>query len=99
MIQKDYQLTLTNKFQVQQELYNEETDLHTMWNGVKNALTLTCQKVRGPKKPQQEDWKTAATMHKIQVRKQKKEALNISRTRAAKAAAQAEYTEAHQEVK
>lgn len=34
-IQKDYQLTLTNTFQVLQELYDEETDLHTMWKGAK----------------------------------------------------------------
>ncbi len=98
-IQKDYMLKLTNKFQVLQELYDEETDLHTMWKGVKNALTLTCQEVLGPKKPQQKDWMTAGTMHKIKVRKQKKEALNISRTRATKVAAQAKYTKAHKEVK
>lgn len=38
-------------------------------------------------------------MHKIKVRKQKKEALNISRTRATKVVAQAKYTKAHKEVK
>ncbi len=49
-------LKLTNKFQVLQELYDEEKQTSTpCGKGVKNALTLTCQEVLGPKKPQQKD--------------------------------------------
>ncbi len=48
-----------------------------MRKGAKNALTLTCQEVVGPNNPQQKDWMTAGTIHKIQVRKDKKESLNI----------------------
>ncbi len=60
-----------------------------MRKGAKNALTLTCQEVVGPNNPQQKDWMTAGTIHKIQVRKEKKESLNINRSRATKVAAQA----------
>ena len=57
------------------------------------------QEVRGPKKNQHKDWTSVDTLQKIQARRLKKEAVNESRTRASKAAAQADYTEAHKEVK
>ena len=53
----------------------------------------------GPKKNQHKDWISVDTLQKIQARRLKKEAVNERRTRASKAAAQAEYTEANKEVK
>ena len=52
-----------------------------------------------PKKKQHKDWISADTVLKIQTRRLKKEAVNSSRTRVSKAATQAEYTQAHREVK
>ena len=50
-------------------------------------------------KPQQKDWISVETMRKIQTRRDKKEAVNSSRTRAAKVTAQKEHTAANREVK
>ena len=52
--------------------------------------TSTCSEVLGKKKYQQKDWISADTVSKVQLRKGKKDAVNKSRTRAAKATAQEE---------
>ena len=69
------------------------------WQQIKEMWTSTCSEVLGKKKYQQKDWISADTLNKVQVRKQKKGAINNSRTRAAKATAQEEYTEANRAVK
>ena len=56
--------------------------------------TSTCCEVLGKKKYQNE-WISANTVNKVQVRKEKKGAINNCRTRAAKATAPGEYTEAN----
>ena len=66
---------------------------------IKEMWTSTCSEVLGKKKYQQKDWISADTLNKVQVRKEKKGAINNSRTRAAKATAQEEYTEANRAVK
>lgn len=94
-IQGAFTFTLRNRFQVLQELTTKDTDAHDLWKETKDALTETCQEVLGPKKNQYKDWISVDTLQKTQTRRLKKEAVNESRTRASKAAAQAEYTEAH----
>ena len=74
-------------------------DIDTQWQQIKEMWTSTCSEVLGKKKYQQKDWISAETVNKVQVRKEKKGAVNNSRTRAAKAAAQEEYTEANRAVK
>lgn len=59
----------------------------------------TCEEVLGLKIPKQKDWISAESLHKIQMRKGKKVAVNNSRTRAAKAMAQEEFSKANKEVK
>ncbi len=59
----------------------------------------SCREVIGPKKDQQKEWISAKTLSKIEERKQKKEAINNSRTRAAKAKAHIKYSEVNKEVK
>ena len=98
-IQGAFTVTLRNRFQVLQELTTNDTDAHDLWKGTKEALTETCQEVLRPKKNQHKDWISVDTLQKIQARRLKKEAVNERRTRASKAAAQAEYTEAQKEVK
>ena len=59
----------------------------------------TCEEVLGKKKAQHKEWISADTIQRLETRKERKSALNTSRTRAAKSKAQAEYTTADREVK
>ena len=74
-------------------------DIDTQWQQIKEMWTSTCSEVLGKKKYQQKDWISADIINKVQVRKEKKRAINKSRTRAAKATAQEEYKEANRAVK
>ena len=97
---EEFSITLKNKFEILQELYEEKEDsVLNRWQKVKETLRSSCQEVVGPRKHQQKEWITTETMNKIEDRKNKKAAVNSSRTRAAKAKAQEEYKEAHREVK
>ncbi|VDP40305.1 unnamed protein product [Schistosoma margrebowiei] len=69
------------------------------WKGIKEALTSTCQEVLGLKKYHHKEWISTETLDKIKDRKNKKAAINNSRTRAEKVQAQAEYIEANKQVK
>ncbi|XP_076452167.1 uncharacterized protein LOC143287768 [Babylonia areolata] len=95
---EEFRASLT-KHQVLQELLEEEADIENQWQKVKEIVTSTCQEVVGPKRYQQREWISGDTLRKIQERKQKKAAVNNSRTRAAKAKAQEDFTEANREVK
>ena len=97
--QAAFTVSLQNRFQVLQELITEDTDAHDLWKRTKDTFTETCQEVLGPEKKQHKDWISVDTLQKIQTRRLKKEAVNLSRTRISKKAAQAEYTQAHKEVK
>ncbi|VDP81377.1 unnamed protein product [Schistosoma mattheei] len=77
----------------------EETTMEDNWNGIKEALTSTCQEVLGLKKYHHNEWISTETLDKIKERKNKKAAINNSRTRAEKVQAQAEYIEANKQVK
>ena len=95
-----FRLTVRNKYEALQVILDEENmDIDTQWQHIKEMWTSTCSEVLGKKKYQQKDWISAETVNKVQVRKEKKGAVNNSRTRAAKAAAQEEYTEANRAVK
>ncbi|VDP77185.1 unnamed protein product [Schistosoma mattheei] len=69
------------------------------WRGIKEALTSTCQEVLGLKKHHHKEWISTETLDKTKERKNKKTAINNSRTRAEKVQAQAEYMEANKQVK
>ncbi|XP_073668552.1 uncharacterized protein [Paramisgurnus dabryanus] len=95
---KEFQITISNKFQVLQDL-GEEATIDQNWKDIKEIFTTTCEEVLGPWQQTHKEWISAETMEKIQYRKKKKEILNNSRTRTEKAKAVAEYTEANKEVK
>ncbi|VDP21368.1 unnamed protein product [Schistosoma margrebowiei] len=59
------------------------------WKGIKEALTSTCQEVLGLKKHHHKKWISIETLDKIKERKNKKTAINNSRTRTEKVQAQA----------
>ncbi|KAI0235174.1 hypothetical protein LSAT2_014355 [Lamellibrachia satsuma] len=98
---EEYKVALANRFKVLQELYDEEegVDINSQWSHIKDAVNTTCEEIIGRRKPQQKDWISVETMRKIQTRREKKEAVNSSRTRAAKVIDQKEHTAANREVK
>ncbi|VDP77836.1 unnamed protein product, partial [Schistosoma curassoni] len=69
------------------------------WKGIKEAITSTCHEVLGHMKHHHKEWITVDTLDKIQERRNRKAAINTSRTRAEKAKAQAEYTKVNKQVK
>ncbi|VDO93088.1 unnamed protein product [Schistosoma margrebowiei] len=96
----EFKITLNNRFQALQDLLKEEeTTIEDNWKGIKEALTSTCQEVLGRKKYHHKEWISTETLDKIKERKNKKTAINNSRTQAEKVQAQAEYIEANKQVK
>jgi TPP-dependent pyruvate/acetoin dehydrogenase alpha subunit len=59
----------------------------------------TCEEVLGKRKTQQKEWISVDTIRKLETRKENKAVQNMSRTQAAKAKVQEEYTAADREVK
>ena len=68
-------------------------------NTARSSGQDTCEEVLGKKKTQHKEWISADTIHKLETRRERKTVLNNSRTRAAKARAQEEYTAVDREVK
>ena len=98
--QKTFKISLTNRFQPLQELIEDsESDIETQWEHSKKLWHDTCEEVLGKKKTEHKEWISADTIQKLEDRKEKKAALNMSRTRTAKAKAQEEYTVADKFVK
>ncbi|VDP26768.1 unnamed protein product [Schistosoma mattheei] len=97
----EFKITLNNRFQTLQDLLKEEQQTITKynWKGTREALTSTCQEVLCRKKHHHKEWMSIETVDKIQEMKNKKTALNSSRTRAWKHKSQAEYTKASKQVK
>ncbi|VDO86713.1 unnamed protein product [Schistosoma margrebowiei] len=73
--------------------------MESNWKGIKKAITSTCHEVLGHKKHHHKEWIAVDTLDKIQERRDKKAAINTSRTTAEKAKTQAEYTEVNKQVK
>ena len=99
---KEFKLTLANKFQVLDELLDEEEEEETVdrkWKTVKEAMKTTCQEVLGPQKHNHKEWISTDTLKKVEQRKEKKAAINNSRTRAEKAKAQEQYKQVNKIVK
>ncbi|VDP41498.1 unnamed protein product [Schistosoma margrebowiei] len=95
-----FKIVLSNNFQAFHDLFNGEgTTMKSNWKRIKEAITSTCHRVLGHKKHHHKEWITVDTLDKIQERRNKKEAINTSRTRAEKAKAQAEYTVVNKQVK
>ncbi|VDP49134.1 unnamed protein product [Schistosoma margrebowiei] len=88
-----FKIDLSNKFQAFHDLLNGEgTTMKNNWKGIKEVITSTCHEVLGHKKHHHKEWITVDTLDKIQERRNKKAAINTSRTRAEKAKSQAECT-------
>lgn len=79
---------------LQDQQENADTNMATQWQHISEMWRGTCEEVLGRRKTQHKEWISADTLKKlhVDVRKEKKEALNNSRTRAAKAKALEDYT-------
>ena len=98
--QTSFQISLSSRFQPLQELIeDDETDIVTRLEHCKKLCNDTCQEGLGKEKTPHKVWICADTTHKLETRRERKTVLNNSRTRAAKAKAQEEYTAADREVK
>ncbi|VDP00249.1 unnamed protein product [Schistosoma margrebowiei] len=81
-----FKITLSNKFQAFHDILDgEETTKESSWKGIKEAITSTCHEVLIYKKHRHKEWITVDTLDETQKRRNKKVAINISRTRAKKA--------------
>ncbi|VDP80897.1 unnamed protein product [Schistosoma curassoni] len=86
----EFKISLNNRFQALQDLLKEEeTTIENNWKGIKEALTSTCREVLGLKKHHHKECISIETLDRIKERKNKKTAINNSRTRAKKFQAQA----------
>ncbi|VDO99525.1 unnamed protein product [Schistosoma margrebowiei] len=95
-----FKRALRIKFQAFHDLLNGEgTTVESNWKGIKETITSACHEVLSHNKHHHKEWITVDTLDKIQERRNKKAAINTSRTRAEKAKAQAEYTEVNKQVK
>jgi len=97
--QAAFETSLSNRFQLLQDLIDPETDVEMQWEHSKKIWHDTCEEILGKKKIQHKEWISTDTIRKVEARKEKKSTLNMSRTRTAKARAQADYTTADREVK
>ncbi|VDO49303.1 unnamed protein product [Schistosoma margrebowiei] len=76
-----FKITHNNRFQASKDLLKEdETAMEDNWKGVKESLTLTCQEILGRNKHHYKEWISMETLDKIQEIKNKKTAINNSRT-------------------
>nr|KAG5711928.1 hypothetical protein BaRGS_026369 [Batillaria attramentaria] len=98
--QAAFRISLSNRFQPPQDLIEDSgMDIETQYEHSKKLWHDTCEEVLGKRKTHHKEWISADTIQKLEVRKEKKTALNTSRTRRVKAKAQEEYTAADREVK
>ncbi|VDO80931.1 unnamed protein product, partial [Schistosoma curassoni] len=85
-----FKMVLSNRFQAFHDLLNGQgTTMESNWKGIEEAITSTCHEVLGHKKHNHKKWITVDTLDKIQERRDKKAAINTSRTRVEKFKAQA----------
>ena len=98
-VRDTFKLTLSNKYQVLQETETDDLGVEAEWEAIKTCWKNTCRETIGKKRINHKEWISKTTLKKVQERRERKEALNISRTRATKAEAQRRYTEAARQVK
>ena len=85
-----FKLTLTNRFELLQDMTMTE-DINDMWSSIEDTISTTCQDVLGHRKRRHKDWISTQSLKLICERREKKAAVNASRTEDAKKRAQVEY--------
>ena len=97
--QDEYRIKLTNRYQALQELEEDSITTENRWQQLKKAWVETCEETVGTKKSKQREWITPGTLNKVKARKEMKNILNNSKTRASKQEATKRYNEANKAVK
>ncbi len=95
---EEYHLALSNRFAALQET-SEDLNLEEQWQQMKETWKEACRGTVGIRKRQHQEWITPETLKKVEGRREKKEQLNQSKTRASKQAATTDYNRANREVK
>ena len=92
----DFGITLKNRFQPLEHL---DEDMEAYWSQVKDSFIPTCKEVLGKKDHKHKDWINQESLNRLSERREKKAAVNNSRTCNEKEAAQREYSDVAKEVK
>ena len=95
----EFRVTVRNRSQILRDLMEDDKTVDSSWKVVKESFVAACKAVLGPKKYHHKDWISAETLGKIRVRKEKKAAVNSSRTRAERSKALKKYSNAHKSTK
>ena len=74
----DFGITLKNRFQPLEHL---DEDMETYWSQVKDSFISTCKEVLGEKDYKHKDWISQESLNRLSERREKKAAVNDSRTR------------------
>ena len=90
-----FKISLKNRY----EALDCDVDLDTLWTGVKQMYTDTCDSILGKTNHQRKPWIEDDTWEKIEERRGRKQKKNNSHTDEEKATADAQYEEANREVK
>ncbi|VDP54615.1 unnamed protein product [Schistosoma mattheei] len=81
-----FKIVLSNKFQAFHDPLNAEgTTMESNWNGIKEAITSICHEDLDRKKHHHKEWIIVYKPDKIHERRNKKAAINTSRTRSERA--------------
>ena len=95
----EFRVTIRNRYQIPQDLMDDDGTVDSSWKVVKESYVTACKELLSPKKYYHKDWISAETPSKIRVRREKKAAVNSSRTTAERSKAQKEYSKAHKNTK
>ena len=90
-----FKISLKNRY----EALDCDVDLDTLWTGVKQMYTDTCDSILGKTNHQRKPWIEDDTWEKIEERRLRKQKKNYSHTDEEKATADAQYEEANCDVK
>ena len=96
--QQEFQLQLKNKFEVLASL-EEDLDVESHWQGVKDVFTTTCEEVLGFKNIIHKEWISQNSLQLIEQRRELKALMNAGRTRSDKSDIKEEYRRKAKEVK
>ena len=94
-----YCIELTNRYQALQQEHEGDISLTEKWQKMKSIWLDTCDEVVGKRKRKHQEWISPDTLQKVEKRRELKEKVNCSKTRAAKQAAAQLYSEANIDVK
>ena len=93
-----FAVTVRNRFQALEAL-TDSSSVEEQWKGIKDTWKIGCEEILGKAERHNKEWITEETLKRIEERKVAKAALNTSKTRAAKAAAQEKFSQADRTVK